>query len=101
MAVERIMKSDDVRQNWRDVIDDALLGGRVIIERYTKPLAVIINYKQYVEMKERLSYLETWAEAQRIKHAIDSGSAQVVTFEQHKANMGNLYDLDARVQPGS
>lgn len=101
MTLERIMKSDDVRQNWRDVMDDALLGSRVIIERYTKPLAVLMNYNQYKEMQERLNFLELWAEAHRINEEIEAGKAQEITLEQHKARMqtkGARYDLGNQVQ---
>lgn len=97
---ETVMRSDDVRQNWREVLDNALLGGRVIVERYAKPLAVLINYKQYQEMKDRLSFLEAWAQAHQIDHDIESGKTQAVTLEQHKARMqtkGASYGLEDRV----
>ncbi len=98
---EAVFKSDEARQHWRDMMDTALIGGRVIIERYTKPQAVLMGYTQYKAMAERLQELEAWQEAQRIDHDIESGQAQVVTFEQHKARMqakGATYGVDDRVQ---
>lgn len=94
-------KSDEARSRWRDMMDAALTGERVIIERYAKPQAVLIGYKQFNAMADRLHELEAWAEAQRIKQDIESGKAQVVTFEQHKARMGDIYDLGVGVQSRS
>jgi len=95
------LKSDEARQQWRDILDKARMGARVVIERYARPDAVIVGYEQFNALLQRIQELEAWQEAQRIKQNIDSGSEQVVTFEQHKARMGNLYDLDTRIQPGS
>jgi antitoxin (DNA-binding transcriptional repressor) of toxin-antitoxin stability system len=39
------MKSDEVRVNWRDVLDLIQAGGTVIVERYNKPIATITPYK--------------------------------------------------------
>ena len=97
-------KSDEARNRWRDMMDIALTGGRVIVERYNKPQAILIGYEQMNAIVQRLQELEAWAEAQRINQNIESGKAQVVTFEQHKARMqakGATYDLGDRVQSRS
>ncbi len=94
-------KSEEARSRWRDMMDTALIGGKVIVERYNKPQAVLIGYTQFNAMSERLETLEAWAEAQSIDKTIESGQSQVVTFEQHKAKMqakGAHYDLGNRVQ---
>ena|SRR5437016_5098048 len=97
-------KSDEARSRWRDMMDIALTGGRVIVEWYRKPQAVLVGYAQCNEMAQRLQALEAWAEAQRLNQAIESGEAQVVTFERHKAKMqakGATYGIGDRVQPRS
>jgi antitoxin (DNA-binding transcriptional repressor) of toxin-antitoxin stability system len=38
---ERRMKSDQVRTNWRDVLDHIRSGGTVIVEHYNRPIARI------------------------------------------------------------
>ena len=39
------MKSEQARNSWRDMLDIVLTGGKVIIERYRKPQAVLIGYE--------------------------------------------------------
>lgn len=38
------MSSDEARTKWREVLDTAVAGNHVIIERYGKPVAVIAPY---------------------------------------------------------
>lgn len=46
MAIKTVT-SEDVRLNLRDVLDDAVAGNEVVIERYRKPTAVVVNYDQW------------------------------------------------------
>ena len=85
--IAETFKSEDARNRWRDMMDIAIMGGRVIVERYAKPQAVLVGYTQYKEMAERLDELEAWAAAMESKRAIDSGEARTVTLDQHKARM--------------
>lgn len=45
------MKSEEARNSWRDILDIVLQGGEVIIQRYAKPQAVMVNYQQWNRMK--------------------------------------------------
>ena len=38
------MSSDEARTKWREVLDTAVAGNQIIIERYGKPVAVIAPY---------------------------------------------------------
>ena len=58
--------AEDVRRGLSDMINDALAGHEIIIERYRKPLAVIIGHEEWVELKRRIVELETLSEARRI-----------------------------------
>ena len=49
------MKSEEARNSWRDMLDHALMGGEVVIERYDKPMAVMVNYKQWQAWKRLLT----------------------------------------------
>lgn len=53
-----IMKSDEARQSWRDILDIAAKGGSVVVERYNKPVAVMINYEAWLAVQEELEDLE-------------------------------------------
>lgn len=41
------MSSDEARSKWREVLDTAVAGNQIIIERYGKPVAVIAPYAAF------------------------------------------------------
>jgi prevent-host-death family protein len=66
------MKSDAIRQRWRDVMDEVAAGTDVLVERYNKPVAAVIPYEDYVALREELEEHRAlrraeaaWAEARR------------------------------------
>ncbi len=59
-----VYSSDKARARWRDVIDAAVAGENVIIERYGKPAAAIIPYQDFLELEEMLEDLRDIREAQ-------------------------------------
>ncbi len=46
-----MFSSKEVRQKWRELLDDIYTGGDVVVERNGKPVAVVIPYKDYAEIK--------------------------------------------------
>lgn len=57
------MKSDEARQSWRDILDIASGGGSVVVERYNKPVAVMISYEAWLTVQEELEDLELGSRA--------------------------------------
>ncbi|MAT96816.1 MAG: hypothetical protein CL608_06705 [Anaerolineaceae bacterium] len=43
------MSSDEARSKWREILDAAVAGNQIVIERYGKPVAVIVPHSQYVQ----------------------------------------------------
>ena len=43
------MSSDEARSKWREVIDTAVAGNHVVIERYGKPVVTIVAHSDYKE----------------------------------------------------
>lgn len=41
------IKSDVARKNWRDILDDVTSGDTFIVQRYNKPVAVVISYSEW------------------------------------------------------
>ena len=60
------MKSDEARQSWRDMLDLAASGDSVIVERYNKPVAVMISYEAWLAVQEELEDLELGTRASAI-----------------------------------
>lgn len=45
--MQKTLTADEARTNWRDMLDTALRGGEMVIERYNKPIAVVVNYEEW------------------------------------------------------
>ena len=43
------MSSDEARSKWREVIDTAVAGNHVVIERYGKPVVAIVAHPQFLQ----------------------------------------------------
>jgi antitoxin (DNA-binding transcriptional repressor) of toxin-antitoxin stability system len=42
---EKRMKSDQVRTGWRDALEYVKQGGRIVIEHYQRPVAMLVPYE--------------------------------------------------------
>jgi prevent-host-death family protein len=82
-----VLKSDNARQHWRDVLDQVAAGKDVIIERYNKPLAAIIPYEVYLALLEEI---DEWrivqiAKAELEEYRRDASTAR--PWEEVKAEL--------------
>jgi prevent-host-death family protein len=77
----RTIGSDEARLKLRDILDDVQAGStEVVIERYNKPTAVVVNYAQWQAWRrQRKKRLE------RIRQEMDAG--QYLTQEQLDAGL--------------
>jgi prevent-host-death family protein len=65
----RIIGSDEARLKLRDILDDVQAGTtEVIIERYSKPTAVVVNYAQWQAWRRQRK-----ARLDRIRQEMDAG----------------------------
>lgn len=63
--------SGQARLRWRELLDSAMVrGGEVVIERYSNPIAVLVNVDRY----KRLLELERIAEYRRQFAEIEAGA---------------------------
>jgi prevent-host-death family protein len=83
----KIMKSDEVRVGWRNVLDDVVAGTDILVERYGKPVVAVIPYADYMAMREELQDLRDLqaAEAAYAEYKRDPSSA--VSWEELRANL--------------
>ncbi len=69
------MDSGKARLMWRELLDQAMTsGGEVVIERYNKPVATLVNYEVWDMMKRSLG--DAGATLQR------DGHGDYVPFEE-------------------
>jgi prevent-host-death family protein len=93
----KTFKSDEARLKLRDILDDVFRGDtEVVIERYNKPTAVVVNYDQWQALKQQ-QQSALLAQAKQISAAIDSGKASTTShdelmrlmIEKRAGNVGN------------
>jgi prevent-host-death family protein len=86
--------SDDARKRWRDLLDMTYRDdAEVVIERYNKPVAVLINYEQYQAVKGLLHEMRMIRQAEKNLHAWlnDSNRGQLYSeFRQQLIDEGLL-----------
>lgn len=56
--------SEDVRQDWRNTLDQVAAGNDIVIKRYKKPLAALISYEDYMALRDELEELRADRRAQ-------------------------------------
>lgn len=83
----KTFKSDEARLKLRDILDDVFRGDtEVIIERYSKPTAVVVNYEQWQKFK-RMQQQELLAQAKRVSADIASGKMGTISHDELKRLM--------------
>lgn len=64
--------SEDARLKWRETIDAAYVDKQpVVIERYKKPIVVLLNYAQWEKQQVRMRELELLLEAGNAKATVE------------------------------
>ena len=79
------MTSDQARREWREMIDQAYMGNQeVVIERYSKPVAVVLNYGQWQKSQARLEELELLLEVRVAKARESTGATKPIAHDDLK-----------------
>lgn len=60
----QVILSEKARQDWRNTLDRVVAGEDVIIKRYSKPLAALIRYEDYIALQNELEELRAARRAQ-------------------------------------
>lgn len=80
--------SEDARLHWRETIDAAYAEKKsVVIERYNKPVAVLLSYEQWqatVQSLQRLNELQLLQEVRQVKTKIASGETSFTAHDDLK-----------------
>jgi PHD/YefM family antitoxin component YafN of YafNO toxin-antitoxin module len=87
-------KSYDAHRRWRDMMDAALTGKQVVIERYDKPQAVLVNYEQWQRDQAKLKEFEALAEVRRIRAKLAAGEMGTVSSDELLRLLGEKFGQD-------
>lgn len=74
----KVMSSEAIRSDWRNVSDTVMGGNIVVMERYGKPLMAMIPYADFLALQEQLEDLRDLraAEAAHAEYQRDPSSAR-------------------------
>lgn len=75
-----MLKSTEVQQHFGKVMDRALAGGEVVVERYGAPRVVILNYQRY----EQLVQAERALLRTRLQEAAAGASARAARLTEQQ-----------------
>lgn len=53
----KTLSSDQARTHWRDLLDSAMAGHPIVIERHGKPAVAVIAYEDFIELQDALDDL--------------------------------------------
>jgi prevent-host-death family protein len=67
--IPKVLSSEKARIQWREVLDTAVSGNDVVIERYGKPAVAIIPYQDFLELADVLQEMREVREAQQVYDA--------------------------------
>ena len=72
------VKSDEARTRMRDILDEAVAGREVVIQRYEKPVAVVVPY----ELWKALKVADAFTEAKQILAKIKRSESKWVSSDE-------------------
>ncbi|MEZ4733259.1 MAG: type II toxin-antitoxin system prevent-host-death family antitoxin [Caldilineaceae bacterium] len=72
------VKSDEARIRMRDILDETVAGHEVVIQRYDKPVAVVVPY----ELWKALKIVNALTEAKQILAKIKRGESKWVSSDE-------------------
>lgn len=102
MTVQKL-DSNRARTQWRDVLDTAASGtSDIVIERYGKPVVVVIAYRDFVALQDELDELRAARRADAVYEEWKSDHSSARPYADFRAEMvaeGNL-DGDNRTALG-
>ena len=87
MTVQKL-DSNQARTRWRDVLDTVAAGASdIVIERYGKPVAVVIAYRDFVALQDELDDLRAARRAEAVYEEWKSDQSSARPYADFRAEM--------------
>lgn len=82
-----VIDSRQARKRWRDMMDAAVMGDAVVIQRYRTPQAVLINYDDYLALRDELDDLRDGRMAMIAYEEWKRDPSTAIPWEEAKAQL--------------
>lgn len=89
----------DLRRNSKEIFKRINEGGRVLIQKNTDPLAILLDHQEYdelVEARERLEDLKLLLRAYVRNQRLESGADEPISHEEMLGRLGIEDDTDSQ-----
>ena len=87
MTIQKL-DSNRARTRWRDVLDTVAAGASdIVIERYGKPVAVVIAYRDFVALQDELDDLRAARRAEAVYEEWKSDQSSARPYADFRAEM--------------
>jgi len=83
----KTVSSENARSQWREIIESAIAGNDVVIERYGKPIVAVISYEDFLELEEILEEMREAREAQIVLDEWQRDAATARPWEEVKSDL--------------
>ena len=90
----KVMTAEELRRGLGDAFEAIGEGQDIVIERRSKPVAVMIRYEDYTAIQQELEDLRDAQRAKEVHEAIRSGKMKTKPWEQVKAALKEKGLLD-------
>jgi prevent-host-death family protein len=77
MAI-KTLKSEAARQQWGEILDTARAGQEVVIERYNKPVAILLGFQEYEKFMQAFALMLKFVEGDDKTEELNDLLTQIV-----------------------
>ncbi len=81
MAV-KTLKSEAARQQWGEILDTARTGQEIVIERYNKPVAVLLGFQEYEKLMQVFPLMLDFIEGKDDAAELNSLLTQIIAHRR-------------------
>ena len=78
----RVMGAEEVRREWRSVVDAVVAGEDVVVERYARPAVVVIAYEDYQAIRAELEELRAVRRTEQLRTAWQQGKVRQLPWQE-------------------
>jgi prevent-host-death family protein len=78
----KTLKSEAARQQWGEILDTARAGQEVIIERYNKPIAILLGFQEYEKLMQVFPLMLKFIEGDNQTDELNDLLAQIIAHKR-------------------
>jgi len=78
----KVLKSEAARQQWGEILDLARSGQEIVIERYNKPIAILVGYQEHEKIKQAFTLMLKFIQGDTQMDELDDLLAEIIAHRR-------------------